>query len=139
MLYSSLDIYPCLNIKFKTVSLLFVVILIVFAGYRIFNPIYLYKKEVKKKAITKEKLFNFYFYDKYFKVRDNLNSDKIPYFSLYKVYETRKYFYLYLTKKYSFIIEKEAFTLGTSEEFSNFIKNKMWIKYSEYNKKTTHK
>ena len=118
--------------KIATLAILFVLALIIFIVYRLFNPIYLYKKEINTKAITKEKTFNFYFYDSYFKIRDNLNFDKISYLRLYKVYETQKYFYLYLTKKYSFIINKEGFSQGTAQEFSDFIKKKMWIKYSKY-------
>jgi len=124
-------IFATIRAKIGLLAILFVLVLITFVVYRLFNPIYLYKKEVKTKAITKEKTFNFYFYDKYFKIRDNLNFDKISYLRLYKVYETQKYFYLYLTKKYSFIINKDGFTQGTAEEFSSFIKNKMWIKYSK--------
>ena len=124
-------IFATIREKITLLAILFVLALIIFVGYRLFNPIYLYKRELKTKAIAKEQTFNFYFYDKYFKVRDNLNFDKISYFRLHKVYETPKYFYLYLTKKYSFIINKEGFRQGTNEEFSNFIKNKMWFKYSK--------
>lgn len=125
--------------KIVVLAIIFILTFIVFIGYRIFNPIYFYKKEVSKKAITKEKIFNFYFYDKYFKIRDNLNFDKVYYFNLYKVYETKKYFYLYLDKKYSFIIDKSTFTQGTSEEFAEFIKSKVWLKYSKYINKTSAK
>lgn len=125
--------------KFIALSLLFITILIAFTTYRILGPISFYKKEVKKKAIAKEKTFNFYFYDTYFKIRDNLTFDKVSYLSLYRVYETPRYFYLYLTKKYSFIIDKQGFSQGNSEEFKAFMKKKMWFKYSEYNKKTQSK
>ena len=132
-------IIETIRAKVIVISLLFTITLIIFTTYRILGPISFYKKEVKKKAIAKEKTFNFYFYDNYFKIRDNLNFDKIAYFSLYKVYETPRYFYLYLTKKYSFIIDKQSFSQGTSEEFEAFMKKKMWFKYSEYNKKTKSK
>lgn len=132
-------IIATIRAKIGLLAIIFSIVLIVFFGYRVFNPIYFYKQEVKKKAITKEKIFKFYFYDNYFKIRDNLDFDKIPYFKLYKVFETEKYFYLYLTKKYSFIIDKACFTQGTSEEFSKFIKDKMWIKYSMYNNKSNKK
>ena len=121
-----------LKSKLFALSVVFVVALLLFIGYRIFNPIFLYKKGVTKKSITKEKIFKYYFYDNYFKIRDNLDFDKISYFRLYKVYETKKYFYLYLTKKYSFIIDKSGFTQGSAESFSTFIKDKMKFKYSKY-------
>jgi len=126
-----------MTIKNKIVflAIIFALTLIGFATYRFFSPMFFYKKEVKKKSVTKEKVFKFYFYDNYFKIRDNLNYDTIHYFRLYKVFETKDFFYLYFNKKYSFIIDKNGFTQGTSEEFSKFIKNKMWIKYSMYEKK----
>ena len=128
-------IIATIRAKIIPLALLFGVVLIVFTGYRVFNPIYFYKKEVTKKAITNEKTFHFYFYENSFKIRDNLNFDKVSYFRLYKVYETQKYFFLYINRKYSFIINKECFTQGSSDEFSRFIKNKMKFKYSKYEKK----
>ena len=111
--------------------LLFILILISFVIYRFFGPIRIYKKEVKKKAITKTQSFNFYFYDKYFKIKDNLNFYKQSYFKLHKVYETDEFFYLYVNKQYSFIIDKSGFTKGTPQEFSDFIKKKVLLKYKK--------
>jgi len=126
-----------MTIKYKVIGLviIFTFAILGFIMYRLFSPIMFYKKEVKKKAISKEKIFSFYFYDKYFKIRDNLNFDKIHYYKLYKVYETKNYFYLYFNKKYSFIVSKNGFSLGTTEDFSKFIKNKMWLRYSNDYKK----
>lgn len=132
-------IFATIKAKVIPLAITFIITFLIFIGYRLFGPIYLYKKESKKKAITKEQTFKFYFYDTYFKVRDNLDYDKITYFKLYKVYETEKYFYLYLTKKYSFIVDKAFFTQGTAEEFSNFIKSKMKFKYSKYAKNSAKK
>lgn len=121
--------------KILFLAITFALIIIIFSSYRLLGPIFFYKKEVNKKAITKEKIFKFYFYDKYFKIRDNLSYDTIPYFRLYKIFETKDFFYLYFNKKYSFIVDKSGFTQGTTEEFSKFIKDKMWVKYSKYDKK----
>ena len=132
-------IYSTLKAKVFPLSIIFLAIFILFAGYRVFYPFFFYKKEITKKSITKEKTFNFYFYNTYFKVKNNSNFDKIPYFKLYRVYETEKYFYLYLLKNYSFIIDKNGFNQGTSKEFSNFIKNKMWIRYSKSIKENSAK
>ena len=119
------------TIKAKVIPLaiLFVLTLIGFVIYRFFGPIRIYKKEVTKKAITKTQTFNFYFYDKYFKIRDNLDFYNQSYFKLHKVYETNEFFYLYVNKQYSFIIDKSGFTKGTSKEFSDFIKKKVLFKY----------
>lgn len=122
-------IFATINAKLIFLGITFIIVFILFIFYRFFVPIYVYKKESKKKAITKELTFKFYFYDTYFKVRDNLNYDKFAYFRLYKVYETDNYFYLYLSKNYSFIIDKKSFSLGSSKDFSSFIKNKVKFKY----------
>ena len=120
--------------KLIFLALIFTLTLIGFVGYRVFSPMLFYKKEVNKKTITKEKSFRFYFYDNYFKIREDLNYDKIYYFKLYKVFETKNFFYLYYNKKYSFIVDKSGFSQGTPQEFSKFIKNKMWLKYSDEDK-----
>jgi len=120
--------------KIVLLIIIFALVIILFTSYRIFNPSFLYKKEQNKKSITNEKIFRFYFYDKYFKIRDNLNYDIIPYFRLYKVFETENFFYLYFNKKYSFVVDKNGFTHGTADEFSKFIKNKMWLRYKFYDK-----
>ena len=112
----------------------FALAIVGFVGYRFFNPLLIYKKESTAKAITKEKTFKFYFYNSYFKVRDNLQFDTVPYHKLYKVFETNDYFYLYLTKQYSFIIDKNNFTLGSAEEFSLFLKSKFRFRYSNVTK-----
>lgn len=132
-------IFATIKARIIPLAVTFILSFLVFIGYRLFGPIYLYKKECNKKAITKEQTFKFYFYDTYFKVRNNLDYDKIPYLKLNKVYETEKYFYLYLTKKYSFIVNKTCFSQGTTEEFSAFIKSKMKFKYSKYAKKNSAK
>lgn len=119
------------TIKAKVISLaiLFASVLVSFIIYRFFGPIRIYKKEVKKKAITKAQTFNFYFYDKYFKIRDNIDFHKQYYFKLHKVYETDEFFYLYIDKQYSFLVDKSGFTKGTPQEFSDFIKKKVLFKY----------
>ncbi len=127
----------CLVVVIKSKLIFLIVIFslcfIFFLGYRVFSPIIFYKKQVNKKSILKEKTFSFYFYDKYFKLRDNLNFFKISYFKLYRVYETEKFFYLYVNKKYAYLIDKNGFTFGNSKDFSKFIKSKVHIKYKKSN------
>lgn len=132
-------IFATINARLVPLAITFIVVLVIFICYRLFVPIYTYKKESNKKSITKELTFKFYFYDTYFKVRDNLDYDKINYLKLYKVYETNNYFYLYLRKNYSFILDKKSFFLGTSEEFSSFIKNKIKFRYYDCSKKSAKK
>lgn len=115
--------------KMLFLSIVFVILILTFLIYRVFNPIFEYKKEVSSKSISKEQNFFFYFYDKNFKIREKTRFIKIRYFKLRKIYETDKFFYLYMTKKHAFLIDKQGFTLGNSEEFSKFMKNKFKLKY----------
>ena len=137
-IFISILLIYCLIMTIKNkmflLAIVFAITSIAFVMYRLFSPMFFYKKEITKKSIANEKTYKFYFYDKYFKIRDNLNYDIVPYFRLYKVFETKNFFYLYYNKKYSFILDKNSFTFGSSEEFSKFIKDKMWLKYSLCNK-----
>lgn len=115
--------------KVLFLSIIFISAILVFLIYRIFHPIFEYKKEVSSKQISQEQSFFFYFYEKSFKVREKARFIKIRYFRVYKVYETEYFFYFYMSKKHAFLIDKQGFTLGNSEDFSNFIKHKFKLKY----------
>ena len=56
------------------------------------------------------------------------------YLQIHKVFETEKYFFLYLDEKSSLILNKEGFDIGTAEEFSKFIKGKALLKYRKESK-----
>lgn len=100
-----------------------------FILYRFISPYYKTYKELHSDKI-KNTLINYYFfYDKYFKVKNKLGNSKIRYYKLYKVYENKNYFYLYLNKSTAFIVDKSCFTIGTSKDFQSFIKSKVWIKF----------
>lgn len=95
--------------------------------------IYLVKKyQTKRKAKKKNKVkvFTFYFYEKYFKIKYKRKFERLLYFQIHKVFETEKYFFLYLNEKSSLILNKDGFDIGTAEEFSKFIKSKVLFKYS---------
>lgn len=124
-------IIQTIKAKIIFLSILFIVVLITFVIYRFIGPIHIYKKEIKKKSVTKSETFSFYFYENYFKIRENMDFHKISYLKLHKVYETDKYFYLYVNKQYSFILDKSGFTKGTDIEFTDFIKNKVWFRYKK--------
>lgn len=116
-----------LNIKQKNILLilLFVALLIGFLLWKIYFPLKRYQKTQKNLAKTKDTGFTFSFYDLYFLV------DKKPiyYFKLYKVFETKDYFYLYINQDYAVMVSKNGFKIGTAEDFSKFIKKKCLLKY----------
>ena len=119
------------TIKRKVIllAIIFFVAICIFTIYRIFQPLFSYKKQTKSKVISKENEIILYFYEKNFKVRENARCARIRYWQLHKVYETDNFFYLYLTKKSAILVDKLGFTLGDTEQFSDFIKKKMKLKY----------
>ena len=90
------------------------------------------EKQSKKK--NKIKVFTFYFYDRYIKIKYKREFERLAYFRLHKIFETDKYFYLYLDEKSSLILDKEGFEVGTAAEFSQFIKGKCPLKFSRQEK-----
>ena len=67
----------------------------------------------------------FLFYDYYLKV----DKEIVYYFKLYKIFEVKDYFYLYINKDYALMLDKKGFKIGTVDEFRNFIKKKSLFKY----------
>lgn len=91
------------------------------------HPISEVSKDFKSDKIQKEKEFTFTFYEKEFKIRDKINYETIKYRNLYKVFETKDFFYLYSDKTHAYLLDKSGFTKGTVDEFSNFMKKKfLW-------------
>ena len=76
--------------------------------------------------MVNEKEFSFKFYEKYFEVWDRLNLEKVKYGKIYRVYETDSFFYLYLDKEHSLLLEKTGFVIGNSEDFGKFIRKVSW-------------
>ena len=111
------------------IGLLFILSLLIFLVYQIIHPLRVVKKEVKSGKISNESKNIFSFFDKSFKVRNKEGISKIKYIRLHKVYETDRFFYLYLNSKNAFIISKNGFTIGNAKEFSRFLKKKIWFKY----------
>ena len=118
-----------INIQYKQIgsTIIFSAILALVVYYRYFSQIKIIKKELKSKKIEKEDTFYFYFYEKYFKVREKSETYKVKYKELYKVHETDEFFYLYIDRTHSYILEKDKFTKGNPNEFYKFIKSKKFL------------
>lgn len=128
----------CIIVHIKNLNIyyaiLFIVVFICFILWRFFRPVFRVKKEVKSEKISKEKKFKFVFYKNYFKIYDKKDVYKLYYFNLHKVFETNKFFYLYIDKEHSFLLNKDGFSVGSASEFSEFIKKKCWFKYKNVKK-----
>ncbi|MCI8410971.1 MAG: YcxB family protein [Clostridia bacterium] len=125
----------CLTIQVKyhnyTIAILFCIGLTCFLLWRFFHPICVASKEFKSDKIQNEEEFTFTFFDKYFKIQNRLKYQTIKYRRLYKIFETSTFFYLYIDRTHAFLIDKSTFTIGSSNEFSNFISKKCWFKYKK--------
>ena len=135
-IFSLLFIF-CISFQISAKNYLIAVIVflafVAFLGYRFIYPYYKTNKELKSDKIQKQ-LINYYtFYDKYFKVKNEIASSKHRYNKLYKVYENENYFYLYLNADNAFIVEKTGFIVGDLKSFEKFIKNKVGFKFKKEN------
>ena len=98
------------------------------------NNVNLCKQTKKNKKVVKnQKEFTFYFYEKFIKIKCGRKFDRLKYFEIYRVFETKDYFFLYTDEKHSLIISKEGFEIGTARGFSTFIKKKCLLKYRKDN------
>ena len=107
--------------------MLFLLMLIFIVLFRIYWPMKKQEKIKKNFAQNKQNSVTIDFYKFYFKVAENI----YPYFKLYKVFETKDYFYLYVDEENAVLVNKNGFKLGTAEEFTTFIKKKVLFKYSK--------
>lgn len=88
------------------------------------------KEEKKKKEKKKIKEFTFYFYERYIKIKYKRQFERMTYFEIKKVFETKENFFLYVDEKKSLILDKEGFEIGDIKEFSQFIRRKCPLRYS---------
>lgn len=123
----------CIVIQVKAHNLTFAILvcfgLLAFVFWRFFRPISQVSKEYKSDKIKKQKVFTFKFYDKFFTIQDDKQFSKIKYYQLYRVFETTDFFYLYIDKTHSFLVDKSCFKEDNWENFSLFIKKKCWWIY----------
>ena len=133
-LYTALIILAflfCMGMQLKyhnyTLAIIFVFCIICFFSWRYFRPISQVVKDYNSDVIQKEKEFSFYFYEKNFVIKYKNSSCSFKYTTLYRVLETKNFFYLYVDKNHSYLIDKKGFSIGKPEEFSKFIKKKKFI------------
>lgn len=118
-----------LNISQKNLIfiLLFLTLLVLLILFRVFLPVKRYKKTKKQFSKNREAFFSFTFYNFYFTV----GKKAFPYGRLYKVFETKDYFYLYIDDESAILVSKNGFKMGSATEFSDFIKKKCFFKYKK--------
>lgn len=118
-----------LNIIQKNIwlILLFLTMFIFTFLFRMYLPVKRYQKTKKKFSQNKQTNVTTTFFKFYFKLENKV----FPYHKLYKVFETKDYFYLYVDEENAILTSKNGFKIGTAEQFSEFIKKKCLFKYSK--------
>ncbi len=108
-------------LKWKVAAIWIIVLLMIFVYTR-------EGKQTKKQyniVIGRKRDFIVYkFYDRYFETNYNGEESKLYYIEIKKVYELEDRYYMYLNKKYAFILMKDGFSKGTDKEFREFIDTK---------------
>ena len=117
--------------KYYVLAIISCMVFTAFCLYRFFHPISVVKKELNGKTIKEEKSFTFKFYDKYFKVESGIELNLVKYYKLRRCFETKDFFYLYIDKTHAFLINKENFSIGNSNDFSNFIRKKCFLRFKK--------
>ena len=120
-----------INAHNYSLTLIFCAIITVFLLWRYLHPISEVSKEFKSNKIQKEEKFTFIFYKNNFKVKTTSETYIIKYYQLYKIFETSTFFYLYIDKTHAMLLNKENFTIGSSDDFSKFINKKCWYKFKK--------
>lgn len=111
------------------IACIFLACFLVFLGYRFIQPYHKTKKELQSKKVQNNLVNYYFFYDNYFRIKNAIGNSKLKYYKLYRVYENDNYFYLYLDKNNSLIIEKFGFMIGDVTSFRNFMKRKVRFKF----------
>lgn len=104
-------------------------VLTAFILWRFLHPIHDVSKEYKSDKFKDEQSFTFKFYEKFFTCENKTEISKIKYSKLHKVYETNKFFYLYIDRNHSFLMDKSKFLQNNPSEFSTFIKRKCLLRF----------
>ena len=122
-----------LQIKYQhyVLASLFIIIIISFLAWRFLHPVSEVKKSYNSTPIQKEQELNYTFYEKTFKIREKVNTETINYRDLYKIFETKSFFYLYIDKTHSFLVDKNGFYKGSSDDFADFCKKNYWWKFKK--------
>ena len=101
----------------------------IYLWFKIVRANKLVEKTKKSLKVSGNFVNNYKFYKNMFKVENVEGKAEILYFKLYRVVETKEYFYIYISRQCAFIVSKNGFTKGSQEEFSKFIKKKAFTKY----------
>lgn len=110
--------------KLYSTAIVFCIIFVIFITCRFLKPLSDVDKEYKSDKIRNSTTYTFTFYDKYFTIKDGKAYSKVKYYKLYRIFNTEKYYYLYIDKTHAFLIDKSGFINGNPNEFYKFVKTR---------------
>lgn len=119
--------------------------LIIYLFFKVFKPIKDVEKDYKSSTIQKEEFQIYNFYEKHMTIQklnislkdtnevenainvNEPNSQIITkkYSNLYKIYETKNFYYFYLNFYRVYIIDKQTFINSSANDFSNYFNKKL--------------
>ena len=105
-------------------AIIFSIILVIFIAWRFLKPVAEVAKDYKSDKVKNSTTYSFSFYDKYFTIQDKNSISKTKYSKLYRIFQTKNFYYLYIDKTHAFLIDKSGFVKGNSVDFYKFIKTK---------------
>ncbi len=103
--------------------------LIVYIWYKFIRPATKQQEILNGPRMSGKFVNSYTFYQNYFDVENPEGNAKIYYMKIYKMVEAKEYYYIYLTKELAYIVSKIGFTKGNSDEFSVFMKKKLFRRY----------
>lgn len=75
--------------------------------------------------------YQYYFKDNELIIIDNIGETTKTYECIGKVYEAKKYYYIFTSSENAYILEKDRFVKGTNNRFSKFIRGKIGRNYKK--------
>lgn len=104
---------------------LYLTLSVIFTIFCVFLPSIQTKKIFKSDSILKENIKNtFEFYADRIQVSNKKSNSTLEYKDLYKVYEVKDAFYIYLNRVQVFIVSKDCFEIGDTEKLRTLLMEK---------------
>ena len=112
-------------------SILMFLVMVIYIYFSIIKANNDVKKDLNSKKIKNEYINTYIFYKLFFTISNKEKKSRFFYWEIRKVFENDTHFYIYITNKKAFLISKQGFVKGTSEEFEKFIKKRTFLKYKK--------
>ena len=93
-------------------GVLITIILIIFVIYRFVRPNIIANSEFNSDKLEDNNVNTFSFYDKEFEVLNKNGTFTYKYFMIYKIFEIKDFYYIYMSKENAFLVSKYAFSKG---------------------------